>query len=110
MPRSFLEPDFVFFEATTIDLVGIKAQKPFPCCGSRRHVSLRYDTGRKAQIYAARGLRELWAIDADKLVTHVFTRPSAEGYLERRLVEPHEVLVPAFAPEIAVKLAELPMI
>jgi Uma2 family endonuclease len=55
-------------------------------------------------------MRELWTIDADKLVTHVFTRPTSEGYLERRVVEPHQVLVPAFALEIAVTLSELPMI
>jgi Uma2 family endonuclease len=106
--KNFLEPDFVFFDAAT-GVAGIKAENLLLAV-EVADSSLRYDTGRKAQIYAARGVRELWAIDADKLVTHVFSRPSPEGYLERRVVEPHELLAPAFAPEISVKLAELPMI
>ena len=36
--------------------------------------------------------------------------PLADGYLERRLIEPDVVLAPSFAPEIAVKLAELPLL
>ena len=34
--------------------------------------SLGYDRGRKAQIYAALGVREYWAIDAASLETRIF--------------------------------------
>lgn len=105
---SFLEPDFVFFSVETRlkDLKPSNALLAVEVADS----SLRYDTGRKANIYAANGVRELWAINAETLQTHIFTKPSADGYLERRLVEPEEVLAPDFAPEIAVKLAELPLL
>jgi Uma2 family endonuclease len=105
---SFLEPDFVFFANTTklIDLRPANALLAVEVSDT----TLRYDTGRKAILYAASGLKELWAIDADSLQTHVFSKPSKEGFLERHLVEPNELLSLAFAPEIAVKLAELPLI
>jgi hypothetical protein len=42
--------------------------------------------------------------------THIFTKPSTTAYLERRLIEASEVLSQTFAPEIAVKMAELPLL
>jgi hypothetical protein len=41
---------------------------------------------------------------------HIFTKPSTEGNLERHLIEPDQVLAPNFAPEIAMKLGELPLL
>jgi Uma2 family endonuclease len=105
---SYLEPDFIFFASTTklLDL------KPFSALLAVEvaDTSLRYDTGSKAMLYAVHGVCELWAINAETLQTHIFTKPSAEGYLERRLVEPNELLAPSFASEIAVKLGELPLL
>ncbi len=106
--KSFLEPDFVFFASTT-KLADLKPANLLLAV-EVADTSLRYDTGRKATIYAAGGVRELWTINAETLQTHIFTKPSAEGYLERRLIEPDEVLAPGFAPEIAVKMAELPLL
>ena len=104
----FLEPDFVFFPSTTKlnDLRPSNILLAVEISDS----SLRYDTGRKAKIFAAHGVPELWAIDTETLQTHIFTKPSTEGYLDRRLIEPSEVLVPGFAPEIAVKMGELEMV
>jgi Uma2 family endonuclease len=98
----------VFFASTTklIDLSPANALLAVEVSDS----TLRYDTGRKAMLYAAHGLKELWAIDAESLQTHIFSKPSADGYLERHLVEPTEILSPGFATELAVKLAELPLI
>jgi hypothetical protein len=56
------------------------------------------------------GAGESWAIDTKPLQTHIFTKPSTTGYLERRLIEASEVLAPSFAPEIAVKMAALPLL
>jgi Uma2 family endonuclease len=105
---SFLEPDFVCFASTT-KLADLKPSNALLAV-EVADTSLRYDTGRKAGIYAANGVRELWTINAETLQTHIFTKPAAEGYLERRLIEPNEILAPSFAPEIAVKLAELPLL
>lgn len=105
---SFLEPDFVFFASDT-KLVNLKPSNALLVV-EVADTSLRYDTGRKAMLYAAHGVRELWTINAETLQTHIFNKPSAEGYLERRLIEPSDELAPSFAPEIAVKLGELPLI
>ena len=106
--NGFLEPDFVFFRSKT-KIVDIKPKSIFLAV-EVADTSMRYDTGRKAQIYAAHGVAQLWVIDAETLRTHCFAKPTAEGYLERRLVEPGEMLDFAFAPELSIKLAELPLI
>ena len=105
---SYLEPDFVFFASTTKlkDLAPANTLLAVEISDS----TLRYDTGRKAALYAAHGVKELWAIDTETLQTHIFTKPSAEGYLERGLVEPNEELAPDFAPEIVVKMGELELV
>jgi Uma2 family endonuclease len=105
---SFLELDFVFFARTT----KLKDLNPSNAllCVEVSDSTLRYDTGRKAKLYASHGVFELWAIDVETLQTHIFTKPSAEGYLERRLVVPSELLAPSFAAEIAVKMVELPLV
>ncbi len=105
---NFLEPDFVFFAS------GTKLKDLAPAntllAVEISDTTLRYDTGRKAVLYASHGVRELWAIDVETLQTHIFTKPSPEGYLERHLIEPSDVLSPSFAPELAVKMGELPLL
>jgi Uma2 family endonuclease len=105
---SFLEPDFVFFASTT-RLADLKPANTLLAV-EVADTSLRYDTGRKAKLYALHGLQELWTINAETLQTHVFTKPADEGYLERRLIESTEILAPTFAPNLAIKLAELPLL
>ena len=106
--NGFLEPDFVFFRSKT-KIVDIKP-KTILLAVEVADTSMRYDTGRKAQIYAAHGVDLLWVIEAESLRTHCFAKPSAEGYLERRVVEPNELLDMPFAPELSIKLVELPLI
>jgi Uma2 family endonuclease len=105
---NFLEPDFVFFSSTT----KLKDLNPSNVLLAVEvsDTTLRYDTGRKAKLYASHGVVELWAIDVETLQTHIFTKPLDDGYLERRLVEPSEVLAPSFAAEIAVKMGELELV
>jgi Uma2 family endonuclease len=105
---SFIEPDFIFFDSK-VGLANI-TPKRILLAVEVADSSLRYDLGRKAEIYAAHGVAMVWVIDAETLRAHCFAKPSADGYLERRVIEPHEVLVPGFAQELAVKLAELPLI
>jgi Uma2 family endonuclease len=105
---TFLEPDFVFYDAefkltelspaTTLMAVEVSDS------------SLAYDKGRKARIYANFGVKVLWVIDVDLLETHIFEHPGLEGYQVKRLIGPTELLTPDFAPALAVKLADLPLI
>ncbi len=106
--NGFLEPDFVFFPSKTkiIDI----SPKTILLAVEVADTSMRYDTGRKAQIYAAHDVALLWVVEAESLRTHRFSKPSSEGYLERRVIEPNELLDFHFAPELSIKLAELPLI
>jgi Uma2 family endonuclease len=64
--------------------------------------------GRKAELYAGFGIRELWVIDAVKMTTRVFRAPSEDGYVEKRDFSASDRLVPLFAPpEFALALEEL---
>jgi len=70
--------------------------------------SLRYDMGRKAALYATFGVRELWVIDAVKLVTRVFRAPSDEGYGDSHDFSASKRVVPLIAPDaFALRLDEL---
>ena len=69
--------------------------------------SLAYDTGRKAQIYAALGVPDYWVIDAATLTTRVHREPSAGGYARVIEVPRSETLVPLMVAPIAVRLADL---
>ena len=106
--NGFLEPDFVFFPSNT-KIVDI-SPRTILLAVEVADTSMRYDTGRKAQIYAAHGVALLWVIEAETLRTHCFNKPSAEGYLERRVVEPNELLELSFARDLSIRLSELPLI
>jgi Uma2 family endonuclease len=70
--------------------------------------SLRYDMGRKAALYARFGVRELWVIDAAKLVARVFRAPGDEGFGEVKDFSASERLLPLAAPDaFALRLDEL---
>jgi Uma2 family endonuclease len=70
--------------------------------------SLRYDSGRKAALYASFGVRELWGIDTVRLSTRVFREPSANGYREARDFAASDRVVPFIAPgALALTLDEL---
>ncbi len=106
--NSFLEPDFVFFPSKT-RIVDI-SPRTILLAVEVADISMRYDTGRKAQIYATHSVTMLWVFDAETLRTHCFSKPSSEGYLERRVVEPNERLEMPFAVDLSIKLAELSLI
>ena len=66
--------------------------------------SLAYDRGRKAAIYAAFGVRELWVIDGRRLETRVFREPGEEGYGSVQDVAAEEALEPLGIPSFALRL------
>jgi Uma2 family endonuclease len=73
---TFLEPDFVVFERAT----GLERLNGATCLLAIEIglSSLCFDRGRKAGIYAAFGVRELWVIDGRRRETRVFREPGAE--------------------------------
>jgi Uma2 family endonuclease len=102
---TYLEPDVVVYPRTggLRGLTGANVLLVVEIADS----SLRYDTGRKAALYASFGIRELWVIDAVRLTTRAFREPTAEGYRDAQDFGPADQLVPLFAPEaFAVKLEE----
>jgi Uma2 family endonuclease len=102
---TYFEPDFVFYPkqggwkglgATTAKLVVEIAD-----------TSLAYDMGRKAGLYASFGIAELWVIHAVTLQTRIHREPSPTGYHSIVDLAGTETLVPASAPALAVRLADL---
>jgi Uma2 family endonuclease len=105
---TFVEPDFVFFRKSE----GLAALKPETCLLAVEVAdsSLLYDLNRKARIYAAFAVREVWVINVQTLVTHVHRSPGLEGYRDKPEVAADERLEPDFAPALAVTLGALDLI
>jgi Uma2 family endonuclease len=105
---TYLEPDFVVYQ-TAPDalrtLNGPRALLVIEVADS----NLAYDLMRKSRIYASFGVRELWVIDAPRLVTRVHGGPQATEccYAEVSDHGPDALLTPRFAPELAVRLTAL---
>jgi len=106
--HSFLEPDFVFYDAA-FNRNQLAPSNTWLAV-EVSDTSLAYDLVRKPHIYANAGVKALWVIDVNTLDTHIFARPGVDGYQVRATLGPNEVLVPDFAPELAVKLGELELI
>jgi len=103
---TYLEPDVVIYLRTTglPALTGTNVLLVVEIADS----SLRYDTGRKAALYASFGIRELWVIDAVRLTTRVFREPAADGYRNASDFGPADRITPLIAPEaFALRLDEL---
>ena len=94
---TYLEPDVVIFPGT-IELKDIKGPNVLLVV-EIADSSRRFDMGRKASLYASFGVRELWVIDAVKLMTRVFCGPGASGYSETRDFSAAGRIVPRFASE-----------
>lgn len=81
---TFLEPDFVVYDKS----VGLEGLNGTTCLLAIEiaDTSRPWDRGRKAGIYAAFGIEELWVVDAVRLETRVHRQPTPTGY---RLVSDH---------------------
>lgn len=102
---TYLEPDIVVFrtEDGLARLDGGTALLAVEIADT----SLAYDIGRKAAIYAAFGVAELWVIDAVKLITRMHREPSLTGYRSAADWPASERLTPRQAPALALALADL---
>jgi Uma2 family endonuclease len=103
---TFIEPDFTFY----LQSDGLKGLRPATAllCVEVSDTSLAYDRGRKTRLYNSFGVREVWVIDAVRRITHINRIPALDGYSETLTLGPDEPLVLPFAPDIAVRLADLP--
>jgi Uma2 family endonuclease len=102
---TYLEPDFVFYPK-------VSGWKGLSAATARLVVeiadsSLSYDLGRKAGLYAAFGIAELWVIDAVTLQTRIHREPTPTGYRSVVDLPSSHRLVPGSAPALAVVLSVL---
>jgi Uma2 family endonuclease len=95
---TYLEPDVVIYDrkAGLKALTGPSALLVVEIADS----SLAYDLGRKAQLYAGFGIRELWVIDAVRREARLFRGPAPDGYLETLDRGPDDLLTPIVAPAV----------
>jgi hypothetical protein len=75
---TYLEPDFVFYPKAA-GLKGLSAATA-ALVVEIADLSLSYDLGRKAGLYAAFGIAELWVIEAVTLQTRIHREPTPTGY------------------------------
>jgi Uma2 family endonuclease len=101
----FREPDFLFWPRA-IPLKDVTAGTALLIV-EVADSSLGYDLGSKADTYAGLGLRELWVVDANSLVTAMHRAPTPAGYPKPREAGPSELLEPQLAPHLAVRLTDL---
>ena len=102
---TYLEPDFVFYPAS-VGPVGLKTDN-FRLVIEIADSSLGYDLGRKAGLYAAFGIPELWVINAKTWVTTRHRNPAKDGYGEIVRIPKSGMLDAAFVPGVTLSLAQL---
>ena len=94
---TYLEPDVVIYRRAVglASLSGPSALLVVEIADS----SLRYDSGRKAALYASFGVRELWVINAVSLSLRVFRDPSPDGYRAIADFGASDLATPMAAPQ-----------
>ncbi|SRR5690606_3790381 len=102
---SFVEPDFCIWPRAIAP--GNQRGHDVLLIIEIADTSLRYDLGRKIGIYAAYGIPEVWVIDADTLVTHVYRQLGATGYGDISEVGPAETVTAQRADGISMCLSAL---
>ena len=69
--------------------------------------SFHYDTGTKAQIYAAAGLADYWVLDIGDRRLLVFRDPDASGYRSELTLAETDTIAPLAAPTGSIRVADL---
>lgn len=103
---TYLEPDFLFFrKGLRIDAVTAEdALLVIEVADS----SLNFDMRTKAALYARKGVREYWVIDAAARETHVHLKPKHDGYAVVRTYAEGIRLEPSFLSGLKVTLSDMP--
>jgi Uma2 family endonuclease len=102
---TYLEPDYMFFPAR-IPLGEARAADALLVV-EISDTSLGYDLGIKASLYADRGVREYWVVDAARRETHVHRSPGHGGWGQIRVYDAGTAVEALFAG-VSVRLADLP--
>jgi len=66
--------------------------------------SLKYDQLVKLPLYARAGIPELWIVDVQRRTLDAYRKPAGDAYAEASTHFAGELLAPAMAPEIVVRL------
>jgi Uma2 family endonuclease len=70
--------------------------------------TLVFDKGRKAELYASYGVRELWVIDANRRTTWVHRHPDGQGWGSVTEVPPDQLLAPNVPGlDVSIRLADI---
>ncbi len=103
-PDTFLEPDFVLYDAAT----GLEGLNGATCLLAIEiaDTSLDYDRGRKALIFAAFGIAELWVIDAVSRMIMIHREPTSTGYRSVADIRPEDALTALPVPGLSLRLTD----
>jgi Uma2 family endonuclease len=101
------EPDFILYRETT-GLANVDG-KSVLLAVEVSDSTIYKDLGLKARLYADFGVQEYWVIKAENLVTTVHKLPTPDGYASKVEFPSTELLIPEAAPEMGVRLADLPL-
>jgi Uma2 family endonuclease len=69
--------------------------------------TLRFDTGRKARLYAKAGVREYWVVSLAERCLYVHRDPSEQGYTSVTKLAEDQNVSPLAAPQAAIKVTDL---
>ncbi len=69
--------------------------------------TLRFDLGTKVPLYARCGIGEVWVVDVNERVVHVFREPAANGYRTSFVASGEQVVANTLLPELAVEVRAL---
>ncbi|NER00803.1 MAG: Uma2 family endonuclease [Cyanothece sp. SIO2G6] len=68
--------------------------------------TLKYDSDRKAQLYAQAQIPEYWIIDVKQRQVLIMRNPQHNGYRERQVVALTDAISPIAFPEILIQLSD----
>ena len=104
---AYVEPDFCVFPRHLVANLRTLDGSAVLLAVEVADSSLAYDLGRKIGVYAAYGVREVWVINANTLVTRIHAGLAGATYATVRNLGPRSTLTPKLVPELAVSLAAL---
>jgi Uma2 family endonuclease len=66
-----------------------------------------FDLGTKVPLYARCGIAEVWVVDVNERMIHVFRQPNTAGYGTSLSVKPGQSVACAAVPEASLEVGEL---
>ena len=91
---AYVEPDFCVFPRHLVANLRTLDGSAVLLAVEVADSSLAYDLGRKIGVYAAYGVREVWVINANTLVTRIHTGLAGATYATVRNLGPRSTLTP----------------